>query len=104
MKQLKHICLAGALTLATVSSLSARDLVAYNVGDSADQSITTPVALDVVNPTATTALRAAEALKIPAIFHGLANTNTMAAAFLDTFGGTRSNFLAALQDSFHQTT
>jgi hypothetical protein len=104
MKQLKRICLAGALTLATVSSLSARDLVAYNVGDSADQSITTPVALDVVNPAATTALRAAEALKIPAIFHGLANTNTMAAAFLDTFGGTRSNFLAALQDSFHQTT
>jgi hypothetical protein len=102
MNALKRICLATVLALATVSILPAKGLADYNVGDVATRDIATPVALDVVNPAATTALRSTEALKIPAIFRSLSNTNTMSVAFLDAFETTHSNFLAALQDSFHQ--
>ena len=103
MKTLAHICLAALLFWATAPSSTAKDIADYNVGDVVAQDIATPVALEVVDATATTALRSTEAQKIPAIFRNLSNTNTMATAFLNTFETAHSNFLADLQESFHQT-
>jgi hypothetical protein len=93
--------LACALALLPVSLLSAKDLAAYRLGDTAEENLTTPVALDVINPEATTARRAAEALKTPAIFRSYPDlaTNAVAIDFQTTFAATRSNFLAALKGS-----
>jgi hypothetical protein len=93
------------LTLLCVSVLRAKDLATYRVGDAAEGDIVTPVALDVIDPAATAALKSAEAMRTPAIFRICSDaTNALANEFLAGFAGARSKFTAAVQDTFHQTT
>jgi hypothetical protein len=87
-----------------VSVLGAKDLTAYRVGDFVDADIVTPVALNVLDPAATAALKSSEALKTPAIFRSNPGvTNVLASQFQAAFEGTRSNFINALQGTFHAT-
>src|SRR5271170_4266986 len=61
-----------------MSAAHAKDLAAYRTGDNAEENISTPVALDVIDTDATAARRAAEALKTPAIFRNYPDmTNTI---------------------------
>ena len=98
MKPLPCLCLFAWLCL----PLHAKDLAAYRIGDIADADITTPVALDVVDAAATTALQSARAAQYPAVFRSLpAATNELARDFLAAFVQARSNFLAGLVGEFH---
>ena len=91
--------------LLCVSVLRAKELVAYRVGDASETDIVTPVALDVIDPAATDALKLAEVTRTPAIFRIYSDaTNALAKEFLAEFAVARSNFTAAVQDTFHQTT
>jgi membrane-associated HD superfamily phosphohydrolase len=79
----------------------AKDLAAYRAGDVAEESIITPVALDVVDAEATAARKAAEALKLPAIFRSYPSpTNGIIEDFTSAFASVRSLFSAALQEKF----
>ena len=87
-----------------VSVLGAKDITAYRVGDVVDEDIVTPVALNVIDPAATAALRSSESLKTPAIFLSCPGiTNVLAAQFQAAFENTRSNFISAIQGTFHET-
>jgi hypothetical protein len=101
VKSMFRFGLAGVLTLLPFLPLHARDLATYRLGDTAEEDLTTSLALDVINPDATATRRVAEALKIPAIFRSYPNlaTNTVAAGFQLAFAATRSNFLAALKEN-----
>jgi hypothetical protein len=104
-KMAHHIGLICILTLSCVPALHAKDLAAYRVGDAAENDIVTPVALDVIDPAATAALKSAEATRTPVIFRICSDTtNALAREFLAEFAGARSNFIAAIQDTFHQAT
>ncbi len=93
------ICL---LALSGATTLPAKDFAAYRAGDIANEDISTPVALDVINAGATAALKSAQALKTPAIFRDYSDTtNAMANEFLAAFNAAHSNFLAAMQETFH---
>lgn len=82
----------------------AKDLAAYHIGDTVSQDIVTPVALNVPDLAATAALKSSEALKTPAVFRLCpAVTNDLAARFRLAFDATRTNFISALQETFHQT-
>jgi hypothetical protein len=103
VKVASAIPIACLLALFCAGGLYAKDLAAYRVGDRAEENITTPVALDVINADATAARKAAEALKTPAIFRSYpdaAITNTMAIELHAAFAATQSNFLAALKADF----
>ena len=87
-----------------VSVLGAKDLTAYRVGDVVNEDIVTPVALNVIDPVATAALKSSESLKTPAIFLSCPGvTNVLAAQFQAAFENTRSNFISAIQGTFHET-
>jgi tetratricopeptide (TPR) repeat protein len=87
---------ACVLALICIPALNAKELADYKIGDVAAEEITTPVALDVIDPAATAARRAEEALTTPAIFRKYsAVTNEIAAGFTAQFAVTRSNFFAA---------
>lgn len=93
-----------ALLLAAVSSHSVlADFPAWQIGDTADHDITAPVTLDVIDAQATAARRTEESLKTAMIFRGYTSvTNTMVVKFGAAFDESRSNFLAGLQQQFHQ--
>jgi 7TM-HD extracellular len=102
-KMAHRIGLICVLTLLGIFVLHAKDLATYRVGDSAETDIVTPIALDVIDPAATAALKSAEAMRTPAIFRVCSDvTNALANQFLAEFAGARSNFTAAVQDAFHQ--
>jgi 7TM-HD extracellular len=87
-----------------VSVLGAKDFTAYRVGDVVDEDIVTPVALNVIDPVATATLKSSESLKTPAIFLSCPGmTNVLAAQFEVAFENTRSNFISAIQGTFHET-
>jgi hypothetical protein len=91
------------LVLFCVPLLCAKDLTDYHVGDAAEADIVTPVALDVIDPAATAALKSAEAMRTPAIFRVCSDvTNALANEFLAGFAAARSNFTANVQDTFHK--
>lgn len=91
-----------AATLLAVSA-QAKDPAAYKIGDVADTDLSTPVALDVIDPQATATLKSSEALKTPAIFESYpAATNEVVRQFSSVFAATRSDFIASLLDAFHQ--
>jgi len=99
---LKLICLG---MLLSVSALHAKDLAAYRTGDPAEENISTPVALDVIDADATAARKAAEALKTPAIFRSYPNpTNAITRDFLAAFEKTRTLFATNLQSTFGEIT
>jgi hypothetical protein len=97
-----RIFLSGLIALAGAVSLPAKNLADYRAGDIAETDIVTPVALEVVNPATTAARKAAEALKIPAIFCDFPRvaTNAIAADFNLAFATTHTQFLAALAENF----
>jgi hypothetical protein len=103
VKAASYLRLACALALFCAAGLHAKDLAAYQVGDTAAENITTPVALDVIDTAATAARKSAEALKTPAIFRSYPDgfiTNAMAAELAAAFAANRSNFLTALNAEF----
>jgi hypothetical protein len=90
------------LLLLTYQAVAASDLADYAAGDVAPRDIVTPVRLEVVNPAKTAELREAAARLVP--LHFLYRTNVVAevaAALEGDFARTRSNYLQALQASFH---
>jgi 7TM-HD extracellular len=102
LKAVPRLCLVCVLALLCTSFLRAEEPTAYRIGDVAEKNIFTPVALDVIDPAATAALKASEALKTPAIFISCSGaTNAIANEFLVEFAGVRSNFVAAVQSTFH---
>ena len=69
----------------------------YKLGDVATQEVVTPVALIVINPETTEALREKEALKVPAVVRFRAQTADEAeAALRAAFASARSNFTDTL--------
>jgi hypothetical protein len=105
MKMAHRIGLICVLMSLCVPVLHAKDRAAYRVGDVAEENIVTPVALDMIDPAATAASKSAEAMRTPAIFRVCSDvTNALAKEFLAEFAGARSNFIAAVQDTFHQAT
>ncbi|MDE3068783.1 MAG: hypothetical protein KGJ60_14715 [Verrucomicrobiota bacterium] len=78
-----------------------KDLTDSRVGAVAQRDIAAPVPLDVVDPAATAALKAAEALKTPVIFRAdPAAARRVEEEFRAAFAAARSKFLAALTHSF----
>ena len=105
MKKADHFWLVCVLTGLSVSVLCAKDVADDRLGGVVSEDVVASVALDVVDPAATTALRATEALKTPAIFRDYAAVTNILAGQLDLgFASARSNFISAIQDTFHQTT
>jgi membrane-associated HD superfamily phosphohydrolase len=105
MKMARRIGLICVLMLLCVPVLCAKDSAAFRVGDVAEEDIVTPVALDVIDPAATAALKSAEAMRTPAIFRVCSDvTNALAKNFLAEFAAARSNFTASVQDTFHHAT
>lgn len=93
-----------AMTMLTLvmARLSAAELVNYQVGDKAAKDVATPVALDVIDPEATAALRFEEAIKTPAVFRFNAETaSAVENRFLELATQTHTNFVAAVQNNFH---
>ncbi len=73
----------------------------YHVGDVAGVDVTTPVALEVVDPAATVALRAAKAKEVPVVFRSFpVATNGLRLEFLSAFSRAQANYLAALAANF----
>lgn len=98
----RSVPLTCLLALLPLARLQAADPASFHLGETADQDVSTPVALDVINPDATATRRAAEALKTPAIFRSYPDlaTNAVATDFQTVFAGTRTGFLAALKGKF----
>lgn len=96
-----HISLRLAWALiaaASVSSLAARE---YKLGDKAEENITTPAELVVVDTAATEALKEKESQRIPVIYRFNSHAiDEVEAAFHSTFVRTRSNFMEAVQLRF----
>lgn len=96
--------LACCLALWGAGSVHARDFTAWRVGDTADQEVITPVALDVIDAQATAARRAEALAKTPAVFRVISSiTNTMVVKVSAAFAEAHANFLAGLQQKFQQT-
>ena len=82
----------------------ARELADYRLGDQVEEDVVTPVALMVVDPIATKALKDKEEYRIPAIFlYDKSALATAEANLRDTFTLARSNFLFLVEDSFRST-
>ena len=96
------ICLGVWLSLGVVH---AKEPAAYHAGDTAEETISTPVALDVIDADATDARKAAEALKTPAIFRSYPNpTNAIADEFRAAFDQTRALFATNLPGTLGEIT
>jgi 7TM-HD extracellular len=86
------------------TSLPARELSDYRLGDTVEADITTPVALRVVNPEETAALKEKEGLRVPAIFQFDPTTaDAVEADFRAAFENTRSNYLRRVRANFHKS-
>jgi 7TM-HD extracellular len=92
------------LTLLCSLPLYAKDVAAYNVGDIVDEDITTPVALNVIDPQATASKRSEIALTKPVIFRYFPSiTNDIATDFIKEFDKAHQGFLAALDQKYQRT-
>ncbi len=92
-------------TLVSVSTLAAKDLAAYNIGDSAEEDIVTPVQLTVVDEAATKILKDREAERIPVhMRYYIHSADQTEAALRTAFTNTRGDFLYVLEASFHKRT
>lgn len=97
--------LAGIGLLFSLSLFDAKGFPAYRVGDTAEETIATPVALDVIDTVATAARKAVEALKTPAIFRSYPNpTNAMVREFTGDFEKGRTSYTAILRQTFGEIT
>jgi hypothetical protein len=103
VKAAHQLPLACAIALLSVSLLHGKDLAAYRVGDTAEEDVVTPVQLDVIDPDATAARKAEEALKTPAIFRSYPDTAAQVEnEFLAAFAEAHASFVAAVQNTFHK--
>lgn len=94
--------LAAACVLAAAAARGA-DLPDYQVGDTAQEDVRTPVALTVINPEETAAVKEREASRVPVICRYYTNASKAAEAeFVSVFAATRSNFLQQVQATFRQ--
>src|SRR5690242_10103509 len=99
----RRIALIGCLALMGIPVVRAGDFASWQVGDTASEDISTPVALDVVDAKATAARKAELELKIPAIYETHSSvTNIMVDKVTESFDEAHANFLAGLQKAFHQ--
>ena len=95
------------LPLAVTALLSAATLSAkeFQLGERADHDVLAPVAMDVINPAATEALKEKESQRVPAIYRFYPNAqNEVQAAFRSTFERTHSNFVEAVETRFGSRT
>ena len=100
MRPARVACLMTLLGL----PLWAGELASYHVGDTAGADVTTPVALDVIDPAATAALKAAQAAQVPSVFRNFPDaTNEMTRDFLAAFGRARADFTAAVAGDFNSS-
>ena len=89
----------------SVPALQAKAPGDYQAGDVVSEDVVTPVALDVVDVGATATLKASQEAQVPAVFRSYTvATNAVAAVFNAAFETAHSNFLNAVQDTFHQAT
>jgi len=103
VKAAHQLRLACAIALFSTFILHAKELAAYRIGDTAEEDVTTPVQLDVIDPDATAARKAEEALKTPAIFRSYPDTAAQVEnEFLAAFAGAHTSFVAAVQNTFHR--
>jgi hypothetical protein len=103
VKAAHQLPLACAIALLSVSLLHAKDLATYRVGDTAEEDITTPVQLDVIDSDATVARKVEEALKTPAIFRSYPDTAAQVEnESLAAFAEAHASFVAAVQNTFHR--
>ena len=95
--------LALALGLATclAGTVSAGELSDYRLGDRIEADITTPVALKVMDPEATAALKQREAARVPVVVrHDPGVATEMEAKLEHAFWSTRTNFLRSVDGYF----
>src|SRR4051812_32177792 len=89
------------LALVLASSLSAKDLADYKLGDKVAQDILTPVPLKVIDPQATEELKLKEEIRTPIIFRFDPTASEKAEiALRDAFALQRSNFLNAIAAAY----
>lgn len=99
----QRIPLAGLILAMFSAVVLAADFTGWEIGDTADRDITAPLTLDVIDTRATAARRAEVAVKISPVFRSYTSvTNTMVVKLAAAFSETRSNFLAAVQNTFQQ--
>jgi membrane-associated HD superfamily phosphohydrolase len=94
-----------AAALLPLLTLPAKDLADYQVGDKAEQDIVASSKLSVVDPEGTEALKAKEALRVPAVVRFYTNAgDNLEAEFRQVFAKTRENFLDSVDKAFgHRT-
>jgi hypothetical protein len=99
-----NLCVFLAVLFLAVTRAPAADLVNYRVGDQATEDVATPVALEVIDPKATASLKFEEALKTPAIFDYYPDTaGVVGKRFLQVAAEAHSNFVAAVEGTFHSS-
>jgi len=96
--------LPAVVTFSIITSVSAKELADYRIGDTVVEDVVAPVPLMVVDAEATAALKEKEALRIPVAFR----LDKTAAAVVElemreTFSLARSNFVQLMHSSFHHT-
>jgi len=96
---------ACALALLNVAVLRAKDLTAYRLGDTAEEDIVTSVAFDAIDPEATAARKAEEAMRTPVIFRDYpAMTNEVVKDFLSQYDKARKDFASAVSQKYYKET
>jgi membrane-associated HD superfamily phosphohydrolase len=94
-----------AAALLPLCNLSAKDLADYQLGDKAEEDIVATSKLSVVDPEGTEALKAKEALRVPAVVRLYTNAaDNLETEFRQIFAKTRENFLDSVNKIFgHRT-
>ena len=94
---------AFALLLAT--TLPAKDLADYQIGDKTEEDIVTPVPLTVIDTESTEALKQNEARQVPVVVRFYTSAaDEVEERFRQAFDRTRSNFLREVEKSFSRRT
>lgn len=97
----RRVLLLVAVILPLVSSLSAKDLPEYLIGDRAKEDILATAQLTVVDAEATDALKQKEMMRVPVVIHFYTNMADEGEGRLRAeFARTRDNFLEAIEKSF----
>jgi hypothetical protein len=100
-KRCSLICVLAGLA---VPALPAKAFATYQTGSMAAADVIATNAFDVIDPAATSALRAAEALKTPAIFRFCpVATNVLGGQLQIAFAAAHSDFTNSLQETFQKT-
>lgn len=103
VKGLLRFALLGGAALCLAASLIAKEPGEYRLDDTLAEDIVTPVALTVVNPDATEALKLKESVRVPIIvrFDPTA-VDKVERELREVFAYNRSNFLNTVEASFGQ--